>query len=239
MTSFAPIAVVSGSGLDLTPLLDTVVDVRPFAAFPNVRACTALGHSGTFTIGLMDSYQVILQSGRLHFYEGLSYDQVTASIDVLHQYGVQKVIMTNAVGGLVPAMHPGALVAIDTIRTWPYTQWPNRPNEILLDFTLSGCDHEGTYFWVHGPSYETRAEIRVLQQLGGHVVGMSTAPEAMRCHELGMGAALVSCVTNNCCEPMELTHDHVVKTAKQASDRLVTLLREAIPRQMLGLGSRP
>jgi purine-nucleoside phosphorylase len=126
-------------------------------------------------------------------------------------------------------MVPGDLVAVTCLRTWRYVGWPQRPTAIEPDFMLSGCRHEGEYIWMHGPSYETRAEIRALQRLGGAVVGMSTAPEVARCRERGIRAAVVSCVTNNCCAPGPVSHDSVVRAARAASTALVQLLRSEIP----------
>ena len=82
--------------------------------------------------------------------------------------------------------------------------------------------------WVHGPCYETPAEIAALRRMSVCAVGMSAGPELARCRELGIPAAVVSCITNNCCERSTLTHDHVVQTARSASSALVALIRDGV-----------
>jgi len=221
----ACVGIVAGSGICLDALLDHVTARRPFAEFPDLDACSVDGHEGCFVAGDCSGHKVVVQNGRFHFYEGLDYASVTKPIDVMKLLGVQKVILTNAVGGLVPDLAPGSLFAVKDLATWPFRHWPGAPKRIATDFVVPGCDAAGAYFWVPGPNYETPAEIRALRALGGHVVGMSAAPEVCRCRELGLPVAVVACVTNNCCAPERLTHDHVLETASDASARLVRLLR--------------
>ena len=105
------IAVVAGSGLDLVGVLDTVERELSFAeGCP--RAQTAVpGHAGRFVIGRCGETHVIVQCGRLHFYEGLTYEVVTSTVDTLRALGAGSVIFTNAAGGLEPGMRPGHLMA--------------------------------------------------------------------------------------------------------------------------------
>jgi purine-nucleoside phosphorylase len=222
----APIGVVAGSGIDLRALLDRIDDEQPFTAFPELAGGAVEGHDGRFVRGSCLDRSVVVQCGRLHFYEGLDYASVVQPIDALAGFGVGTVILTNAAGGLRPEMAPGDTLAVE--RALPFTAyrcWQGQPQEIATDFQLAGCDHRGTYVWVHGPSYETRAEIAALQHLDGAAVGMSTFPELQRCRELGIRAAAVSCITNSCCTPQALSHDHVVETAQRASEKLVGILR--------------
>lgn len=219
------IAVVSGSGLNLRPLLDSIHDVVSFEAACNLGHAPLAGHDRAFVTGTCANKTMILQCGRLHFYEGLPYETVTAPVDYLHAQGIRTIVFTNVVGGLLPDMNPGDLVAITRLHTWPFVDWTNRPESIDTDFIVPGCDFTGDYRWMHGPNYETRAEIEILRHLGGSVVGMSTAPEAQRCRELGIWFAVISCVTNNCCSPTPLTHHDVVSVARRFSERLCKLLR--------------
>ena len=229
-----PIGIVSGSGIDLRGLLDEMTEEQRFAAVEGLGDGSVAGHACVFVHGRCADRDVVLQCGRLHAYEGLDYAAVTRPVDVLHAHGVRDVVLTNAVGGLRPEMAPGDWVAADAIRPWPYPAFA-LPGRIAPGFLLPGCDFVGPYMWMHGPTYETRAEIAMLQRLGGATVGMSAAPEVRRCHELGMRAAVVSCVTNSCCRPQVLTHDHVIRIAQRASAKLVALLREALAE---GLGER-
>jgi purine nucleoside phosphorylase len=224
----SPVGIVSGSGLDLSALLDTVEEHVPFEAIPGLDAGQVAGHRYGFVRGRCGTRPVVLQQGRLHFYEGLDYASVTRTVDALHGFGVDTVIFTNVAGGLLPAMEPGDLVAVDHIIPWRYHAWPNQPRELRPDFIVPGCSHTGAYVWMHGPCYETRAEVGAVQALGGKVVGMSTAPELARCLKWGLRTAVVSCVTNVSHRAEVLTHEHVVLVARHASEKLAEVIRAAL-----------
>ena len=224
------VGIVSGSGLDLLPLLHEVDRVVPFAECEGLPATGVTGHPCTFTFGRMNSTSVVLQSGRLHFYEGLDYRTITRPVDFMYEHGVRSIVFTNVGGGLLPDLEPGNIVAVDRILTWPFVGWSERPDSIALDWVIPGAAAVGTYVWMHGPSYETPAEIRVLQKWGGTVVGMSTAPEVQRCRQLGIRCAVLSCVSNNCCTQQSLTHEEVVASARAASTALAALLQPNIER---------
>lgn len=222
------IGIVSGSGLDLRPLLSCVTGEFSFSDELGFEIDALEGHARTFFRGMCGDREIMIQCGRLHFYEGYSYEEVVSTVDVLDAFGAQTIVLTSVVGGLRPDMRVGDIVAINEVRTWPFSRWEDQPETLSPDFTIGGCDSSGVYYWMHGPSYETPAEIRALQRMGGDVVGMSTAPEVARCKQLGVRCAAVSVVTNNCCVPQALTHEDVVRVAKSASGRLVALLRNAI-----------
>ncbi|MBN2310707.1 MAG: purine-nucleoside phosphorylase [Candidatus Hydrogenedentes bacterium] len=224
----APLGIVAGSGIDLRGLLDRVEREQAFHEVAGLVSSAVPGHAGRFLHGVCGGHPVVLQCGRLHVYEGLAVGEVVRTVDVLASSGVRTILFTNAAGGLLPEMEPGELLAVERVRPMPYRGWPEAPESIEPDIEVPRCDHRGAYMWVHGPSYETRAEIAALQRLGGAAVGMSTAPELCRCRELGLRAAAVSCITNNCCQPQVLTHAHVVETACRASRRIAALIRAAL-----------
>jgi purine-nucleoside phosphorylase len=226
MTARPTLAVVGGSGFVLESLLDTVHEEIPLAADSNLRLSP--GHRGVFLIGECGATPLAVQCGRRHLYEGVPYEQAVDSIDQLARFGVTDVLLTNAAGGLQAESRPGELMAVSRVTAWPFRGWEQRATEWTMDFILPGCDSVGEYAWVHGPSYETRAEIATLQAQGAAAVGMSTAPEADRCMELGLRVGAVSCLTNNCQSPVKLTHDHVVSTARESSGRLCGLIRSFI-----------
>jgi purine-nucleoside phosphorylase len=224
----APIGVVSGSGINLRPLLDEVCGERSFADAAGISGSGIVGHDGLFVFGRCGGVPVILQAGRIHVYEGHAPAQVASTINTLYDFGVRKLILTNAVGGLDPSLSPGDLVAARRIETWRYRNHPF-PACMEPELIVPGCDASGTYIWMHGPCYETRAEIQALQRMGGLTVGMSLPLELARCQQLGVAAGVVSCVTNDCTRHDEaLTHAQVVDTANQASRRLSDLLRRFI-----------
>lgn len=222
------VGIVAGSGINLRDLFDRVESEVPFRDVPGLVSGHVPGHDSVFVRGTAGGVPLTLQCGRLHPYEGLDFDAVTRSVDVLQAYGARTIVFTNAVGGLLPELAPGDLVAADAVRAWRYARYA-LPAEIVPDFVLPHADARGVYCWMHGPCYETRAEIAALQRLGAATVGMSTAPEMARCQTRGIRAGVVSCVTNSCVRPVRLSHDHVVATARRASGRLVRLLRDALP----------
>lgn len=219
-----PIGIVAGSGIDLRDLFDSTPATTAFAELPGLAEGHVAGHASVFLRGHCAGRPLVVQCGRLHAYEGLDFATVTRTVDALHAFGVRTVLFTNAVGGLLPALEPGDLVAADAVCAWHYTGFA-LPRHITPDFVPPHCDAQGTYYWMHGPCYETQAEIAALQRLGAATVGMSTAPELLRCTALGVRAGVISCVTNSCVRPERLTHDGVLATARKASEKLCRLLR--------------
>lgn len=219
------IAVVSGSGLDLRPILDAVESEHTFADAIGLQHRNLSGHERTFVRGTVNGRDVLLQSGRFHLYEGLSVAEVVRPVDYIAATGADTIVFTNVSGGLRADLRPGHIVAVSELRTWPYQCWRSRPDRLVSDLIIDGCDCDGQYFWMHGPSYETPAEIRALRRLGCDVVGMSTAPEVQRAQQLGICCAVISVVTNACGDPQPLTHEEVVRVAHTASARLCDVLR--------------
>ncbi|MCX5771273.1 MAG: hypothetical protein NTZ09_13540, partial [Candidatus Hydrogenedentes bacterium] len=196
---------------------------------PGLADAEIPGHHYQFIHGKCGGIPVILQCGRLHFYQGLDYAAVTRPVDVLRDAGVAKAVFVNAAGALNPSMCCGDLVCADRVRLCRYTGWDATPGMVFTDFLVPGCDWTGTYHWVHGPSYETRAEIAALQNLKSYAVGMSTAPDLVRCQELGMRGAVVACITNCCYKPQILTHQEVIAVAGRASSKIAAVVRQALP----------
>jgi len=222
-----PVGIVAGSGIDLRPLLDEVQEEIPFRAIPGLEESAVTGHPCRFVRGRTNGRTVLLQQGRLHLYEGFSLAEVTAPVDALAALGAAWIVFSNAVGGIAPALKPRELVAANRLHAWPCAH-ASLPPLLMPDLVLPGCDHTGAYYWMHGPCYETRAEIRALQRLNADTVGMSTFPELWRCRERDIPAGVVSCVTNVCQQAGALTHAEVVAVAARASKRLCALLRAAL-----------
>ncbi len=225
MTASSTVGLVAGSGVELDSLLDRVTRARDFSEVPGLRETTVSGHVGRIVEGFCGDSPVVLQSGRLHIYEGHPYEQVARCVDVMQELGVGMVLFTNAAGALSTEMNPGDLMAVSDISLYPFAPWSHRPEQIELDFELERCEHRGTYVWVHGPCYETQAEIAALRTLEGDAVGMSTAPEVERCQELGLRAGAISCITNRCGSREILRHEDVVETARSASVKLCEVIR--------------
>jgi len=224
-----PIAIATGSGINLESLLDSIDAAVPFRDIPGLAEAEIPSHRYLFIHGKCGDVPVILQCGRLHFYQGLDYAAVTRPVDVLHDQNAAKVVFVNAAGALNPSMSCGDLVTADRVRLCRYTGWDATPAMAFTDFLVPGCDWTGTFQWVNGPSYETRAEIAALQNLKSAAVGMSTGPELVRCQELGMRGAVLACITNCCYKPQILTHQEVIAVAGRASSRIAAVLRQALP----------
>ncbi len=229
MTARPRIAVVAGSGLDLSALLDRRLWEKPFSAFDGCSAGQVAGHPGSFIAGESAGELLIVQQGRRHLYEGVRWDALTAPLRALAAMGVECVVFTNAAGGLLAELKPGSLLDVERIITWPCRRWERQPAALVPGWRVPGCDATGVYAWMSGPSYETRAEIAALQGMGASAVGMSTAPELAAAHALGLRTAAVSCITNNCCRPQRLSHEEVLAAARASSARLCALLRHALP----------
>ena len=225
MRPTAPLGIVAGSGIELESLLDSVTRARGFDEIPGLSLTSVSGHSGRIVEGLCGNQAIVLQQGRHHFYEGHSYERVTQCVDLMHELGVTTVLYTNAAGALTKEMTPGDLMAVSEMSLFPFGRWCEMPKAIAPDFVLNRCDRQGVYMWVHGPCYETPAEIAALQALKCDAVGMSTAPEVARCHQMGLKAGAVSCITNNCTSPVALKHEDVVRTARSASAKLRAVIR--------------
>lgn len=226
-----PVAVVAGSGIDLMPLLDSVAWERPFGDFTSLSASSVPGHQSRFVKGGMlsprgSTVPIILQCGRRHVYEGCTFDEIVRTVDVLHELGARSIIFTNAAGAINPLLKVGNIVANDRLIAWPFQGFP-LPESLAPEVVLANSDSHGTYAFMHGPCYETPAEIAALRALKADVVGMSTLPELCRCQQLGIPAAALSVVTN-LCGAVHVHHSDVVSEAKLASLRIQALLRNAL-----------
>ncbi|HEX2452698.1 MAG TPA: purine-nucleoside phosphorylase [Vicinamibacterales bacterium] len=247
-------AIVLGSGLgDFAELLKDPV-VVPYADIPGWPASTVIGHAGRFVVGTHAGGRVAALSGRAHFYEGHDLRTVTFSTRVLGALGIRTLILTNAAGGINLAFKPGTLMAIDDHINLLGSNPLVGPNEDRFgtrfpDMTevysrrLRGIADEaarsqglalahGVYAAVHGPSYETPAEIRYLRLIGADAVGMSTVPEAIVARHMGLDVLGISCITNPAAGvlPAPLVHEEVMEVAKRVKAEFSRLLEGILER---------
>lgn len=220
---------------------------------------TAIGHRGEFVIGTLGSNgagstDVAVMSGRFHLYEGYTPSQVTSGVRLFREFGVTRIVLTNAAGGINPDYARGTLVSIsDHINmqgmnplvgyndpdlgprfpdmTEAYSPWM-RTRAIETARELGIHLQEGVYAAVLGPSYETPAEIRFLRAIGADLVGMSTVPEVIAANHLGMDVLAISCVTNVAAglSAGKLDHNEVLETGRRISSTLIKLLTALLPR---------
>lgn len=246
------IGIVLGSGLGA--LADQVEDqeIIPFGDIPHFRQSTVEGHSGRLVIGRLRQRPVAVLQGRLHYYEGLSMDQVVFPIRCLKMAGVDSLIVTNAAGSLNPDYRPGDLMLIrDHIKmvTDSPLRGPNldhfgpRFNDMSDPYTKEiralarQCGEEqgielkeGVYCYMPGPSYETASEVRMLGLLGGHAVGMSTVPEVITAAHSGMKVLGLSCISNMGTGILDqpLHHDEIIRVGEQVRKTFINLLETII-----------
>ncbi|KAH3685426.1 hypothetical protein WICPIJ_003602 [Wickerhamomyces pijperi] len=217
--------IICGSGLGgLSSLLQDAIDI-PYSSIPNFQTSTVPGHEGKLSFGFIGSNRVavVCMVGRLHFYEGYTFQETTFPIRVLSKLGVETLVVTNAAGGVRPGFKPGDLMVI-----WDHLNIPGfagyhplrgpnlaefgvrfQPLSDAYDLKLrqlffrkckelqiSRSVHEGTYFYASGPTFESRAEVRAIHLMGGDAVGMSTVPEVIVARHSGLRVLALSLITN-------------------------------------------
>jgi purine-nucleoside phosphorylase len=236
---------VLGSGMSrLTERVHALERVS-FTEVPGMTGPSVTGHRGSLLLGEWAGRRVLVFEGRLHRYEGHSWNTVVEPIRVARFLGTEVLVLTNAAGGIHDALGPGSFMLIqDHVEwTWPCS-WRRpgpgglggpRPSPYatsLQDVFLRAANdlriglRPGVYAALTGPCYETPAEIRALRAWGADAVGMSTAREAQQAFDLGIRCAALSCITNRAAglsgEP--LCHEEVLTTARAQSERLLNLL---------------
>ena len=247
-------AIVLGSGLGDVAARATEACALAYSELPQWPSTTVAGHAGALVIGGIAGRQVALLSGRMHVYEGRPVSEVVFATRVMARLGIRTLILTNAAGGIRSTLEPGALMVIDDHinllginplagshddRFGP--RFPDMSEVYsarlrqLADTaaaTSGVAVSHGVYAAVHGPSYETPAEIRFLRTIGADAVGMSTVPEAIVARQMGMEVLGLSCITNLAAglSPVPLTHEDVLATAARVRARFTTLLDAVIAR---------
>jgi purine-nucleoside phosphorylase len=241
------IAIVLGSGLG--PLADRLEDAvrMPYQEIPGFELPSVEGHKGELVAGKLAGKDVIAQSGRFHLYEGHSADTAALPVRAFADLGVDTLIVTNAAGGIRRTFRRGTLMLIAdqinlTFRN-PLFGPVRRGEERFPDMSASfdpglrtlartvgrrlGLSlDEGVYAGLIGPSYETPAEVRMLERLGADAVGMSTVLEVVTARANGMRCLGISTITNLAAgiSPAALSHEEVMETAAQVGRELGDLV---------------
>jgi purine-nucleoside phosphorylase len=239
------LVIVLGSGMgDVARRLTELVRV-PFADVPGLPGASVQGHKGCLTLGNWSGRRVLLLEGRLHYYEGHSWEVVTRPVRVAAELGAKAAVLTNAVGGIRDDLQPGALMAIRDHIEWTYPACWRIPGPGALGLhrpapyssRLLGCLDRaarsmgldlprGVYAQLTGPCYETPAEIRALRAWGADAVGMSTAREIQAGVDAGLECAAVSLITNKAAglAAGALSHDEVLAAGAAGAARVGELL---------------
>jgi purine-nucleoside phosphorylase len=246
------IAIVLGSGLGgFADDFEDAVGI-PYEEIPGFVRSTAEGHVGRLVAGKVESVPVLAMQGRVHYYEGYSFEEVTFPIRTFKLLGIKTLILTNAAGGINVQLTQGALMVIsdhlnlmgDNPLRGPNDErfGPRFPDmsavyspelqELVVD-EAKGAGVEvrrGIYGALSGPSYETPAEIHLLRTLGADAVGMSTVPEAIVARHMGLEVLGISCITNMAAgisdEP--INHEEVMATGDRVRETFAELLRRVV-----------
>ncbi len=246
-------ALILGTGLGKLPERIRIIKEFSYPLIPHFMPSTVEGHAGKLLLAEWKSKPILLLSGRLHYYEGYSTQEVTFPIRVLKQLGIQNLWITNASGTVNPAIQAGDLVFIeDHINFHPQNplrglydprmgdRFPDMSQVYdirFLQMAEKACAElmlpfrKGIYFGLQGPSLETPAEYRMIRLLGADIVGMSTVPEVIVAHQCKMKIMAVSVVTNSTPEQSGFkttTIESVLKVIHESSDRLFDLLERMI-----------
>lgn len=227
-------ALVLGSGLGEVADSFRSIHTIPYSDIPGLVPPSVAGHSGRLDLAECESGRILVARGRVHLYEGHSLDRVTALVKHFDGFGIGRLILTNAAGGVNRSFLPGEPMVLthhwklltppawsnfEPVRCYS-TPWIDRLR------TLPHPPHFGGYAAFTGPSYETPAEIRAMAALGVDAVGMSTALEAEAGAALGMEVAAISCITNLAAGigGETLNHKDVESTAKRGVGRMRELV---------------
>lgn len=242
------IAIILGSGLG--GLADDIEDDTrvPFADVPGFPEPTVLGHAGALVSGKLSGRSVLALAGRFHMYEGHPAALTTFPVRVMHALGARILFASNAAGGIRSDLQPGDLMIIEDHLNLTFTnpligpvqegdeRFPDmsEPYDAGLRALLRGAAEnlgigvkEGVYACLTGPSFETRAEVRMLGKLGADAVGMSTVPEVIVARAMGMRAAGVSCITNGASGTSEwpVLHADVLAVTARTAESFQSLVR--------------
>jgi len=230
------IAIVLGSGLgDFAAIIENKIELN-FSEIPGYLLPTVQGHEGKLILGTIHGKSIICSQGRFHFYEGFSLEEVTFPIQLFHNLGCKKLIITNSSGCLQKKWNIGGFMNISSLLDFTF-QHSVKPLKTKINSTLdlnsiknllhNNIDfYDGCYTWTLGPTYETPSEINEIRENGGDIVGMSTYPEIKKAMELDLNVIGIACLTNYAAGITEepLTHQEVVSSAQIASQKFCKLI---------------
>lgn len=257
------VAIVLGSGLGALAEVIKVVDTVDYSEITGFPVSTVDGHKGRFVFGYIQETPVVIMQGRVHFYEGYEISDVVLPIRVMRKLGADILFLTNSAGGLNTMYRPGDFMMItDHIGSFMPSpligrnidEWGQRFPSMENIYDLQLCDfirqaarecnvplREGVYVQMKGPQYETSAEVKMCQLLGGDAVGMSTAIEAVAGRHMGMRVCGLSCISNMACgiSKTPLNHMEVTEVGEKMAPLFRLLVYKAISKMTEDMVVRP
>ncbi|BDS14031.1 purine-nucleoside phosphorylase [Aureispira anguillae] len=254
LPDFLPqIGIVLGTGLgNLSREIDQVLAI-PYANIPHFAESTVESHAGKLIFGYLNGVAIVAMAGRFHYYEGYSMEEVTFPIRVLKYLKIERLVISNAAGGVQAHLYPGDLVFIkDHINLHAQNPLRGKNDERLgvrFPDMLKAYDSalnqqalaiaeknnirafEGVYVGTQGPNLETPAEYNFFNLIGGAAVGMSTVPEVLVAKHMNLPVFVVSVISNRCYpidEITETTVEDVIQVVNQAEAKLTLILKELL-----------
>ena len=246
------IGLILGSGLgDLADSLENRI-VIPYEDIPCFPRSGVAGHAGALVFGEICGKSLVVMQGRVHYYEGHSQEHITMPVRVMKLLGVERLVLTNAAGGVNLNYAPGDLMLISDHINFSGANplvgdnldefGPRFPDasdvytarlrrELLPKAEKAGIAlKQGVYMMFSGPSFETPAEIRMARVLGADAVGMSTVPEALVAAHCGMEVMGISCISNMAAGVLnqKLSHQEVMDTGAMVHDKFQKLIKIVI-----------
>jgi purine-nucleoside phosphorylase len=244
--------IILGSGLGTFTQEIKIEHTLRYEEIPNFPVSTVVGHRGALVFGTVGDKKVVTMQGRFHYYEGYSMQEVTFPVRVMKYLGVEKLIVSNAAGGVHPDFKIGSVMLIkDHINMMP--EHPlrgknderfgprfvnmNEPYSLKMIAKAKAIARsqgievfEGIYYGLQGPTFETLAEYKMIRIVGADAVGMSTVPEVIVARHMELETFGLSIITDLGSEEHleSISHEEVLKAAKEAEPKVRTLIRELI-----------
>jgi len=248
------IGIILGTGLGGLLNDIEVLHEIPYAAIPDFVEATVEFHPGKLIFGMLSGKKVVCMSGRFHYYEGHSMEQVTFPVRVMKKLGIERLFISNAAGGMNPDFKVSDLMIIEDHISLFLPANPLVGENVMGDRFPDMCDpydlemiamaeevakenkideiQKGVYVIVSGPCLETRAEYRLLRMAGGDAVGMSTVPEAIVAVQMGLKVFAISVITDKGIpETLQKAKiENIIAAAQKAEPKMTLIFKELIGR---------
>lgn len=246
------VGIVLGTGLgNLVTQITDRTDI-PYTTIPDFPLSTVEGHAGQLIVGKLGGVAVLAMQGRFHFYEGYDMKTVTLPIRVMHELGIETLLLSNASGGINPDYEIGELMIInDHINFFPEhplrgrneDRWGERfpdmhevySRELIERAEAIAAENDirvkkGVYVGTQGPTFETPAEYVMFRAFGADAVGMSTVPEAIVAHHMGMRVFGISIITDLGVpgKIVEVSHEEVQEIGNLQQPKMTLIMTKLV-----------
>lgn len=252
VSKFPSIGIILGSGLgNFAAELSDTVEI-PTKDIPHYPVSTVSGHAGKWVFGKVSGKYVLAMKGRVHFYEGYPMRRVVFPAHLMAEIGIRTLLVTNASGGINPLFRPGDLMLIEDHLNFFFTNpligkeesefGPRFPDmshpydpELMALVERVAAEQKiylqrGVLVGSRGPTYETAAEIRMFQRLGGDAATMSTVPEVIAANQRGIRVLGIACITNMATglSVQPLSHREVTIVADRVAEKFHRLVKSIL-----------